>query len=142
MVGFKAFLGPTVGDLPEPSAASLVRAMRAVGEAGLRLGVHAEDRDSVEAGVQAMHAGRSPEDAAAHADSRPPLAEVRAIDRVAGLAATTDCPIHVFHLTSVEGLAAVEAWRREGVDITCELTPHHAFLDSRDVAPGRGPRCA
>ena len=132
VVGFKAFLGPTVGDLPEPSAASLVRAMRAVAEAGLRLGVHAEDRDSVDAGVQAMQAaGRR--DVAAHAESRPPLAEVRAIDRVASLAASTDCPIHVFHLTSAEGLASVEAWRARGVDITTELTPHHAFLDSRDV---------
>jgi dihydroorotase (multifunctional complex type) len=133
VVGFKAFLGPTVGDLPEPSGESLVRAMRLIAAAGLRLGVHAEDRASVEAGIQAMQAaGRR--DAAAHADSRPPLAEVRAIDRVASLAATTGCPIHAFHLSSIESLAAVEAWRARGVDITCELTPHHAFLDSRDVA--------
>ena len=133
VVGFKAFLGPTVGDLLEPSERHLTAAMRAIAAQGKRLGVHAEDRASVEAGVQAMRAaGRH--DAAAHGDSRPPAAEVIAIDRVARLAAATGCPLHVFHLTSAEGLAAVEAWRRRGVDISCELTPHHAFLDTADVA--------
>ena len=36
---------------------------------------------------------------------------------------------HVAHLTSADGLAAVERWRARGADITCELTPHHALLD-------------
>ena len=133
VVGFKAFLGPTVGDLPEPSAASLVRAMRAVG--GGRAATRGPRRGPRQRrGRRAGDAGgRSP---GCRGARRQPAAVRRgACHRPCGsLAATTGCPIHVFHLTSAEGLAAVEAWRRQGVDITCELTPHHAFLDSRDVA--------
>ena len=36
---------------------------------------------------------------------------------------------HILHLSSELGLAAVEYWRSEGVDLTCEVTPHHLLLD-------------
>jgi len=76
-------------------------------------------------------AGRT--DPLAHAESRPVAAEVDAIERVGQLAARTGCQIHIFHLTSADGLAAVERWRARGVDVTCELSPHHAFLTTGDL---------
>ena len=39
---------------------------------------------------------------------------------------------HILHLSSADGLEAVERWRAAGVDLTCEVTPHHLLLD-RDV---------
>src|SRR5262249_35611298 len=53
--------------------------------------------------------------------------------RVALFASQTHTLIHIFHLTSLEGLAAIEAWRARGVDISCEATPQHCFLTSDDM---------
>lgn len=132
LVGYKAFLGPTTGDLEEPGDAGLMAAMRHIARLGLRLGVHAEDRAIVETGQRVMReTGRR--DPLAHVEGRPPEAEIGAITRVARLAAATGCRLHVFHLSTAAGLAAIEEWRDRGVDLTCELTPHHAFLDSRDM---------
>src|SRR5262249_51762810 len=72
--------------------------------------------------------------AVAHTAARPVLAEVEAIQRAALLAHEAGAQIHILHLSSREGLAAVEDWRRRGLDVTCEVTPHHAFLSTEDVA--------
>jgi dihydroorotase-like cyclic amidohydrolase len=49
------------------------------------------------------------------------------------MAHDTGVRLHVFHLSSADGLTVVERWRARGADITCELTPHHAFLDTGDM---------
>jgi dihydroorotase (multifunctional complex type) len=41
--------------------------------------------------------------------------------------------IHVFHVSSREGLDAIEQWRGKGVDVTAEATPHHCFLTAEDM---------
>jgi dihydroorotase len=61
------------------------------------------------------------------------LAEVESIQRVGLFAAKTGAKVHILHLSSAPGLNVVEEWRRKGVDITCEATPHHCFLTSDDM---------
>src|SRR4029079_721827 len=41
---------------------------------------------------------------------------------------------HIHHLSSLHGLGAVERWRSEGVDMTCEVSAHHIFLGRDDYA--------
>ncbi len=133
VVGFKCYLGPTVGDLAAPDDGQLLDAMRAVAATGLRIGFHAESDQIVQHGIRAMKAaGRT--DPLAHLESRPAVAEVDAIQRVGPFAAETGARIHIFHLSSRQGLDAVEEWRAKGVDITCEATPHHVFLVAEAMA--------
>ncbi|MEP7379527.1 MAG: dihydroorotase family protein, partial [Chloroflexota bacterium] len=68
----------------------------------------------------------------AHLDTRPAEAEVRAIDWIARLLQSANAMGHICHVSSAHGLKTIEAWRSQGVDLTCEVTPHHALLD-RDV---------
>ena len=37
---------------------------------------------------------------------------------------------HIAHVSSIDGLAAIERWRARGADLTCEVTPHHMLLDA------------
>ncbi|NIR61523.1 MAG: allantoinase, partial [Gammaproteobacteria bacterium] len=67
-------------------------------------------------------------DPLAHLDSRPALAEAEAIQRAALFAKHVGAKIHIFHLSSAEGLEAIGEWRAKGVDITTEISAHHAFL--------------
>ncbi|MEP7158062.1 MAG: dihydroorotase family protein [Chloroflexota bacterium] len=127
VVGLKVFLGLTTGGLAAPDDDGLRRALIAAAASGLRVAFHAEDRAIIadaEAGLRA--ADRM--DAIAHLESRPVEAEVAAIDHAGRLLAETGAAGHVLHLSSAAGLARVAAWRQRGVDLTCEVTPHHLLL--------------
>jgi dihydroorotase len=138
VVGFKAFLGPTTGGLPAPSAATLRDAMRTIGSLGMRLAVHAEDSDVVATATARLRmSGRT--DGQVHPESRPVEAEVIAIELIGALAAETGCPVHIVHLSSRDGLEAIERWRARGADISCEVSPNHLFLGAEDM-DAIGPR--
>ncbi len=132
IVGLKAFMGPTTGNLRAPDDDGLRRALRSrtMPDCGWRFTPRTASLiESSEATLRGA-AGRT--DALAHLESRPAEAEVAAIDRAARLLHETGASGHILHLSSAAGLAAVERWRAAGVDLTCEVTPHHLFLD-RDV---------
>jgi dihydroorotase len=131
VVGLKVFMGPTTGDLRAPDDDGMRRALAVARQAGLCVAFHAEDREVIDgAEGRVRTAGRY--GALGHLDARPAEAEVVAIDRAARLLHDSGAPGHILHLSSAPGLAAVERWRGAGVDLTCEVTPHHLFLD-RDV---------
>ena len=128
VVGLKAFLGPTTGGLGAPDDDGLLQALTVARTAGLRVAFHAEDRQTIAA---ALERGRR-SDPIAHLEARPAEAEVRAIERIGELLAAANARGHVCHVSSAIGLHAIEELRAEGVDLTCEVTPHHVLLD-RDV---------
>ncbi len=41
-----------------------------------------------------------------------------------------DMPIHIAHVSSIEELDGVIAAKQFGMNVTCEVTPHHLFLDA------------
>ncbi|MBV9577062.1 MAG: allantoinase AllB [Chloroflexi bacterium] len=129
IVGYKCFLGETTGHIPPPDDGTLLEAMRTVRSTGLRMGFHAENNAILQHHIHALQAaGRH--DPLAHLDSRPVVAELEAIQRAALFAYQIGMPIHIFHLSSRQGLATVDEWRRKGIDVTCETTPHYCFLTS------------
>ncbi|MBV9324310.1 MAG: allantoinase AllB [Chloroflexi bacterium] len=129
VVGYKCFLGETTGHIPPPDDGTLLEAMRAVSSTGLRMGFHAENNAIMQHHIRQLKAaGRH--DPMAHLDSRPVAAELEAIQRAALFARLSGIPIHIFHLSSRQGLATVDEWRLKGIDVTCETTPHYCFLTS------------
>ncbi len=133
VIGFKCFLGQSVGNIPPPSDGVLLAALGEVAALSMRVGFHAED-DAIlrERARELQAAGRT--DPLAHLEARPVAAEVAAIQRAGQAAAATGAKMHILHLSSRDGLGAIEHWRKLGVDITCEVTPHHSFLTSEDMA--------
>lgn len=57
-----------------------------------------------------------------------PEAEVRAVEREIEMVAETKCPYHFCHLSTGESIKAVRNAKNHGLDISCEVTPHHIFL--------------
>jgi allantoinase len=137
VVGYKCFLGETTGNIPAPDDGLLLDAMRIAAATGLRVGFHAENNAIMQRHIRKLKAdGRT--DALAHLEARPVVAEVEAIQRLALFAASSGCKVHVFHLSSEDGLRAVIDWRSRGVDISCETGPHYCFL-SLDEYQRQGP---
>jgi allantoinase len=68
--------------------------------------------------------------------SRPPRAEDSAIDRLVRLSADSGVRVHVLHLSSASGLAAVAAAKADGIAITAETCPHYLVLTAEEVPDG------
>lgn len=41
----------------------------------------------------------------------------------------TGCPLHIQHISTKAGLDMVRAAKEKGLPVTCEVTPHHLFLN-------------
>ena len=60
---------------------------------------------------------------------RPALAEELMVMRDIELVRLTGGAVHFLHLSTARAVAMVSAARREGLDVTCEVAPHHLSLD-------------
>jgi carbamoyl-phosphate synthase/aspartate carbamoyltransferase/dihydroorotase len=61
-------------------------------------------------------------------------AESASIAVALGLAERTGQKLHVCHVPHPDDLLVIDAARQRGVAVTCEVTPHHLFLDESAVA--------
>ena len=81
VVGYKCFLGETIGNIPAPDDGMMLDGLREIAATGLRIGFHAENNEIMQHLIRKFKAeGRT--DPLAHVDSRPPLAEVESIQRM------------------------------------------------------------
>lgn len=126
---FKIFMGATVGGVPAPDDGGMIRAFQLVAETGLRIGVHAENNDIMNYFTEKLKAeGRT--DPLAHVESRPNVAEAEAIQRAILFAAETGCKLHIYHMSSKEGVQLVKGAKERGVNVSAETGPHYLLLDS------------
>jgi len=130
--GYKSFLGETIGKIPAPDDGMMLDGLREIAETGLRIGFHAENNEIMQHLIRKFKAdGRK--DWQAHVDSRPALAECESIQRMSLFARAIGTRIHIFHLSSSDGLDMIDKWRAEGVDITCETGAHYVFKKAEDM---------
>lgn len=110
------------------------RAMEEVAKAGSFISAHCEVESMLNGGY--VHDGPW---AAAHGHkgicSRSESAEVERDIRLAG---ETGCRLHICHVSAKESLAAIEAGKRAGVKVTCEVTPHQVLLCDEDILEDHG----
>jgi dihydroorotase len=138
VVGYKCFLGETIGNIPAPDDGMMLDGLREIAATGLRIGFHAENNEIMQHLIRKYKAeGRT--DPLAHVDSRPPLAEVESIQRMGLYARHCGTKIHIFHLSSRDGLDMIEEWRQKGVDITTETGAHYVFKKAEEM-DRLGPR--
>jgi allantoinase len=138
VLGFKCFLSPSgVDEFDHVSEADLRAALPHLARLGLPLLVHAElpERLLVPEG--------DPRAYATWLDSRPPAAEVAAIELLIRLAAETGARVHVVHLAAADALPALRAARGRGVPITVETCPHYLAFAAEEIPDGATPfKCA
>lgn len=77
--------------------------------------------------------------------------ESRSMAAVILMAAIYDRPVHIGHVSLKEEILLIKAAKESGIQVTCEVCPHHLFLTRDDIPaisqghPGRGevrPRLA
>lgn len=135
--GFKAFLCdsgvPEYGSV-HPSA--LPDLLGRVAELETTLIVHAEDPD-VCAAAAARTTQADPRRYEAWLASRPPEAEVAAVEALVEGSRRTGARVHVLHLSAAAAGEVVAAARAEGLPVSAETCPHYLTLCAEDVPDGR-----
>jgi dihydroorotase len=116
--------------VPVRSARVLRRAIQYQRLCGGVIALHEEDPDLSGDGV--MHEG--PVSAALGLSGIPAVSESTMIARDAALAGYEGGRIHVQHLSARQSVEAVRDAKGAGVQITCEVTPHHLCLTDEAVA--------
>jgi dihydroorotase (multifunctional complex type) len=136
VVGYKIFLGETVGNIPAPEDGEILDAWRIMAQTGLRCGVHAEDNGIILYLRRKLQAqGRT--DPLAHVESRPAVAEAEAISRAILFARTVQSKLMIYHMSSADGVELVRRGKQDGVDVMAETCPHYLLLEAQDMVRRR-----
>jgi dihydroorotase len=115
--------------LPIRSALVLRRALQYQLLCGGVIALHEEDSQLSGAGV--MHEG--PVSAILGLEGIPSISESTMIARDVALAAYEGGRIHIQHLSAAESVEAVRVAKSNGVQVTCEASPHHLCLTDEAV---------
>jgi dihydroorotase len=109
-----------------PSAGLLYRAMAYLRDLpGALVAEHAEERSL--AGGGHLHQGAMA--ARLGITGLPALAEELVVARDIALAADSSARLHIQHVSTTGSVELIRRAREQGIDVTCEVTPHHLALD-------------
>lgn len=68
----------------------------------------------------------------------PSASEYEEVRRDIALAKETGCDFHVCHISAAESVEAVRQAKKEGLSVTCEVTPHHLLLSEENITENNG----
>ena len=135
--GFKCFLVPSgVDEFPHVDESDLRKALPVIAELGAVLLAHAELPGPLQAAERQL-AGMDPRAYSTYLASRPPAAEVEAVELLVRLCRDTGAKIHVVHFACADALGLIEDAKAEGLPITAETCPHYLYFDAESIEDGR-----
>jgi len=144
VLGFKAFLVDSgLDEFPASGEQELRAALRHGAEHGSVLLAHAEAPSVIEEAKidsskrrlskRPLSKTRLYQAYQAYLESRPPRAEVEAIELLASLSRETRGAIHIVHVASEEALKAVARARAEKIPLTAETCPHYLTFSAEEA---------
>jgi allantoinase len=141
--GFKCFLVPSgVAEFPAVRESDLREAMPILARHGVPLLVHAEAPDLIGSperlALQSEDGARGfqPSVYACYLATRPPEAEVAAIQMMIRLAREFGVHVHIVHVACAEAIDELARAKADGVRITAETCPHYLTFSAEEVPDG------
>lgn len=127
--GLKIFMGCSTGDLLVYKEEDLEKIFA---EYSGRICVHAESELRLRERTKQFE--DEMDDVAVHSKIRDNESAREAVEMACRLAAKYGRDLHVLHLSTGDELDEIARWQQENpeISITCEVCPHHLFLDTRD----------
>ena len=129
----KTYLISGMDTFTDLSAEQLRTVLDAAKVRGLRVGVHAEDREMVIEGTRQQRASANGDGPAAYVRARSAEAEAHGVRTCVAACEATGAPLHVVHLACAQGLAAIREAKARGAPITVETCPHYLAFTSEDL---------
>jgi dihydroorotase len=125
-LGFKVFLGASVGNLAAPGAGILYEQMRRI--RGRRIAFHAED-DELNLHFTRLCQGDPAAGPSFLPRARPDISEAEAVARALRFSEYTGAKIHICHVSARRSLALIREAKRRGAAVSAETCPQYLFLD-------------
>ncbi len=143
VIGFKAFMCPSgTPEFTHVEDGLLYEGLSRIHDLGLFLAVHAESHWLTRHYTERL-VDQGRRDRRAWAESRPPIAELEAIQRAIFLAGRAGCRLHIVHMSLPEGTGIVEDAKAAGQRVTAETCAHYLTLTDDDlVRIGPTAKCA
>lgn len=134
LVGLKIFFDHSTGD-QGANIAVIEEAFKVCAEIGAPIVGHCEDA-MINAEAKKIISEQMPdtEDVSLHSLMRPCASEVTAVKQAIALVREHGTQFHIAHISSAQGVELVRQVKKEGLPITCEVTPHHLFLNIHDYS--------
>jgi dihydroorotase len=126
-VPYKAYMGPSVGDLFFTSLQQLEQTL--AGYRGRNVSFHCEDPVLLEAHKAAP----------THETRRPPECELSATRFALAMIERYDLTGKLCHYSVKEGLPLIREAKARGLRVTAEVTPHHVFFDTCTITEASRP---
>jgi dihydroorotase len=126
---FKLFLGCSTGMGGLEDRPTLRKLFAKAAEAGRMVVAHCEDEALLRAGKNAHPEATALE----HHLVRSAEAEVRSIEQSIELCEETGAALHVFHISTAEGVERVRRARRLGLSVSSSTAPHYLLLSCEDA---------
>lgn len=111
------------------TAGTMYQAMKGAAKAGLPLAAHVEDNSLLFGGVM-TESERSKQ---LGLPGAPSVSESAQVARDLVLAKATGVHYHICHVSTKESVDMVRFAKAQGVNVTCEATPHHLLLTVDDI---------
>ena len=105
------------------------QAMRLAAEVGIPVFAHCEDKDLAGRGV--MNAGNKARELGFYGIMN--SVEDIMVARDLLLAKNTGAKLHICHVSTEDSVRMIAAAKKEGLDVTAEVTPHHLTLTEDDI---------
>ncbi|WP_258358575.1 allantoinase AllB [Moorella sulfitireducens (nom. illeg.)] len=142
VVALKAFLSPTTPEYSMVTIGLLREALKSAAQIGIIIGIHCEDASILTHEEQkAQKENRcNVEDFLA---SRPPAAELLAVESVLRLMEETGARVHICHVSHPEVAARIKQAQDSGLPVTAETCPHYLVFSAESLKE-KGPllKCA
>ncbi len=127
-IALKLYVGSSTGDLLVDDKENLEIIFEKMAAADRLLCVHAEDEALIREHATQFE---GQDDPTVHPKIRDEEVEYRSVKMALHLAKKHGTRLHICHLSTARGLREFEEFKSDR--ITCEVTPHHLFLDESEL---------
>ncbi len=129
---FKLYLNNQIGGVDIDDDKALVHAFKRTSAVGIPVAVHAEDKNTIDTlGAAERELGHN--DVEAYLKTHSPEVEAKAIERTLALVGKSNAQIHFCHVSSEKSVTMINNAREKGLQVSCEITPHHLLLASKEL---------
>lgn len=123
VAGLKIYMGSSTGDLLLTDFRALWGHFKKFPQKRI-IAIHGEDEEAIQ-----VYKNTSLKN---HNLNRPPICAALALSKAIALAKLTRHRLHICHISTALEAELIKAAKKEGVKVSCEVTPHHLFLTEKD----------
>ena len=128
----KVYMGSSTGDLLVNSEDDISSSFKSAGDAGKIACVHAEDEARINGKTGVVKKKKIEPNPSVHSFIRDPEACRKAVEKAIRQTESAGNILHICHSSTRAEMQLIIDARKRGTPVSCEVTPHHLFLSTKD----------